>query len=154
MEQKTASEISPDGAVGNDLKEKVYYTNKFYVGFLIAILSLLLLNNILVLFQSGALLSLLPIVFQSVVLIFLFTKHKWTIIAVRTWALIILIGGLAKFVGTSLRLVDFYFFESVTSLEEISIGSTIFMLLSIIVGSTYFFFAKRHIKTERNTLNV
>lgn len=147
MEQKTASKISPEDAVNNDLEGQVYYTNNVYIGFLIAILSLLLLNNILVLFQSGALLSLLPIAFQCVVLIFLYTKHKWTIIAVRAWALIILIGGIAKFVGTSLRLVDYYLFESVASLEEISLGGTIFMLLSIIVGSTYFFFAKRYIKT-------
>lgn len=77
-------------------KDRVIYKSNPFIYILVGVLGLLLLNNLLVLFQAGGLFNLLPITVQSIILYLVITKHKWVRLAIRLWAVLMLLGGGSK----------------------------------------------------------
>lgn len=70
MKENSSKKIITENVIE---KDKVTYKSKTFIGILITILGLFLLNNVIVLFQTGALLNLLPITVQSALLFLIFS---------------------------------------------------------------------------------
>jgi len=75
--------------------EKIKFTNKIYLGFVIFVPTYFLILNFITFVKSHIFIALLPIMVQIVVLFFVLTNHKYVKNVIKIYAyLFILSGGL------------------------------------------------------------
>lgn len=123
----------------------VEYRNQTFTRVLIALLTVLIVVNVLTFVWTGLLFVLVPIALQGVVLWALRKKWRYTRTIVRVWAAVLILAGATAAFATVLRLIDFAAFGTTEALQEINVASLIFRLALLGGGLYIFIMSKRYI---------
>ena len=122
----------------------VYSSKSFIVIVFIALLSLLILNYLFYIKTHNAIFTI-PIVVQSILLILIVIKSKFVKIALKIWAMTLLLAGIFALLSiffTFMSMVSQNFTGFWNKLSPQNIG---FALTQIIVGFYIFFSSNRYI---------
>lgn len=105
---------------------KAVFKNQIYYFSLIVILIVLLVINIIQLFENKWKM-LIPIIVQIVLLILIFSKHHYSRIAIKIWLIILLLTG-----GIQLITGVFYLLAGETNLSSLLIR-VLFVIIDILL---------------------
>lgn len=111
----------------------VVFKSKVFYWVLVVGVSMLLLMNFFILINTGRYISLLPIIVQTILLILLLIKHRYTKIFLQIWLIVFFVlasflqiaGKLLKSVGDN--IVNWY--EMYPIVVQMCIGIIVFILL-------------------------
>lgn len=123
----------------------VVFKSKWFIGIFVTILLSLILNNIYVIYQTGELLSLIPIIFYSIILLIVALKHKWTRLAVKLWAIIMILGFAELLFGL---LYNFAMGNSLAVYSTVPIRIYVFDVLQLVAGCCFLFLTNRYIEIQ------
>lgn len=124
----------------------VEFKSKRFYYFLVFILSLTIGLNVLSAIVQPSIILLLSIIFISAVLYSIITKRNWSVIMVDIWAFLLMIAGGAKIFATTLRYIDYSFFDGSSSLQEIIWTDVLFRSSLLILGVAIFILSNKYIE--------
>ncbi len=75
------------------------YNSKFYIVFLTSILTILSIYNVFLIIVYSVYISIVPLIFQSSMIYFIYKKKKILKTIIKIWSIIFLIGGIAGWVA-------------------------------------------------------
>lgn len=114
---------------------------KHFVPALYVVLGLLLALNMLAL-VSGRLLALLPLAVQFAVLGSVYLRKSWSYIAVKLWALVVMLSGVAMWLAVLLDGTAYFH----------SVPNAVFNTFMLLAGFYFFKFAKPALQQVRDSI--
>ena len=124
--------------------EKIKFTNKIYLGFVIFVPTYFLILNFITFVKSHIFIALLPIMVQIVVLFFVLTNHKYVKNVIKIYAyLFILSGGLLL-----LSQLLFLFSDP----DKFNLEKSLKDGLSCIIGLIYLYFLDDFLEVSENKI--
>jgi len=115
--------------------------HKHFVPALYIVLGVLLAINILAL-VSGRLLALLPLAVQFAVLGSIYLRKSWSYIAVKLWALVVMLAGAAMWLAVLLDGAAYFH----------SVLNAVFKTFMLLGGFYFFKFAKTSLQKARESI--
>jgi len=125
---------------------KTVFKNKTFFYLLVSLISILLFWNLYALISTGNVWAILPIFIQIVLLILIFTNHRYARVGIMAWTIIVLIGASA--LGLLASLFDIGN-DLIDSTKTTNTNDIIYKLIQLIVGVLILDFTRRTVKVER-----
>jgi hypothetical protein len=145
MNNYSISQGNENNGFASIQKGKVVYKSKIFIGILIAYLLYQIIGKSVVIYHTGELLKLIPIIFYGVVLSIVASKHKWARVAIKCWAIVMILGFAELLVGIIYNIaagqtLDVY--TMIPSMHYVYIG------IQLVIGCTYLFLTDRYIDKQ------
>ena len=121
--------------------KKVFFTNKIFLNLLISYLIILIVYNSYAELITNTITGIIPIIFEIILLILIFNKHRYAKMSILIWAAITLIIGYGfEVVATLFDYLNNYFDKN---LEAFNLNKFIFNIIQLMIGVLILHYTKR-----------